>query len=99
MRRYNCIIVEDEPLAVDILKDYIRETPFLELKAVCPDAIHALQVLQEQAIDLVFLDIHLPKLKGLDFLRTLKNPPKVILTTAYHQYALESYEYGVIDYL
>ena len=99
MRVYKCIIVEDEPLAVDILRDYIQEIPFLVLKEVCSDAMSALQILQQEEIDLIFLDIHLPRLKGLDFLRTLKHPPNVIITTAYHQYALESYEYNVIDYL
>src|SRR5688572_16174927 len=99
MRPYNCIIVEDEPLAVEILQDYIRETPSLLLKAVCPDAISALPVLQRERIDVIFLDLHLPRLKGLDFLRTLQHPPQVIVTTAYHQYALESYEHNVVDYL
>jgi len=99
MRVYKCIIVEDEPLAVDILREYIQEIPFLTLHAVCPNAMNALQVLQQEEIDLIFLDIHLPRLKGLDFLRTLKHPPKVIITTAYHQYALESYEHNVIDYV
>ena len=99
MRIYKCIIVEDEPLAVEILREYILEIPFLSLEEVCSDAMSALQVLQQQEIDLIFLDIHLPRLKGLEFLRTLKHPPNVIITTAYHQYALESYEHNIIDYL
>ena len=99
MSNYNCIIVEDEPLAIEVIQDYIMQIPFLNLKAICTDAIHALNVLQKEKIDLLFLDIHLPKIKGLDFLRTLKNPPKVIITTAYHEYALSSYEHNVIDYL
>ncbi|GJM31246.1 MAG: DNA-binding response regulator [Saprospiraceae bacterium] len=94
-----CLIVEDEPLAAEVLEDYIREVPFLELKGTCTDAIYALEALQNQPIDVIFLDIHLPKLKGLDFLRTLSNAPQVILTTAYYQYALESYELAVVDYL
>jgi DNA-binding LytR/AlgR family response regulator len=95
----NCIIVEDEPLATDVLVDYVNQVPFLQLKATCSDAILALDVLQREQIDLVFLDIHLPGLKGLDFLKTLKDPPAVILTTAYHQYAVEGYDLNVVDYL
>jgi len=94
-----CIIVEDEPLAVNIMKDYIQQIPFLELIAVCNDAISAMQKLNENQIDLMFLDLHLPKIKGLDFLSAIKNPPKVIITTAYHEFAVESYQYQVLDYL
>lgn len=95
----NCIIIEDEPLATDVLVDYVKQVPFLQLKATCSDAILALEVMQRETIDLVFLDIHLPGLKGLDFLKTLKGPPAIILTTAYHQYAVEGYELNVVDYL
>lgn len=94
-----CMIVEDEPLAVEVMEDYINQIPFLQLEAVCNDAICAMQTLREKQIDLMFLDIHLPKLKGLDFLATLKNPPKVIITTAYHEFAVKSYEFSVLDYL
>jgi DNA-binding LytR/AlgR family response regulator len=94
-----CIIVEDEPLAVDVIKDFIAEVPFLELIAICNDAFAAMKVLQEQEIELMFLDIHLPKLKGLDFLKTLKSPPIIIITTAYSDFAVSSYEYNVLDYL
>lgn len=99
MKKIQCIIIEDEPLAAEVLEDYIQAFPQLELKAICPDALYALEVLQREAIDLIFLDIHLPKLKGLDFIETLKNPPQIILTTAYHQYALKGYELDVVDYL
>ncbi|MCO6477686.1 MAG: response regulator transcription factor [Phaeodactylibacter sp.] len=99
MQKIRCLIVEDEPIAAEILEDYIRQVPFLELVEVCTDAIYALQALQREPIDLIFLDIHLPKLKGLDFLRALDKPPSVILTTAYHQYALEGYDLNVVDYL
>ena len=99
MQHYNCIIVEDEPLAAEVLQDYIAQVSFLSLKAVCTDAIYALEVLQRERIDLIFLDIHLPKLKGLDFLKTLKHPPQIIITTAYHEYALQGYEFNVVDYL
>ncbi len=94
-----CLIVEDEPLAADVLLDYARQVSYLEVIRVCTDAIQALEVLQEKSIDLIFLDIHLPGLKGLDFLKTLKNPPAVIITTAYHDYALQGYELNVVDYL
>jgi DNA-binding LytR/AlgR family response regulator len=94
-----CLIVEDEPLAADVLLDYARQVSFLKVMSVCTDAIQALEVLQEKSIDLIFLDIHLPGLKGLDFLKTLKNPPAVIITTAYHEYALQGYELNVVDYL
>jgi DNA-binding LytR/AlgR family response regulator len=94
-----CLIVEDEPLAADILQDYIKQIPFLNLKGVCTDAIYALDMLSKETIDLLFLDIHLPGLKGLDFLKTLKNPPAVILTTAYQEYAIQGYELNVVDYL
>lgn len=99
MYKVKCIIVEDEPLAVKILKDYIEQTPNLELAGIFKDAFSADIFLQNEKIDLLFLDIHLPKVKGLDFLRTLLNPPVVIITTAYHQYALESFELNVADYL
>lgn len=99
METYNCLIVEDEPLAADILKDYIRMVPFLHLVSVCPDAIDALEVLKKEKVDLIFLDLHLPKIKGFDFIKTLQHPPSIIITTAYHEYALQGYEYNVLDYL
>lgn len=95
----SCLIIEDEPLAAEILSDYIRDAPGLELAGVCSDALFALEFLQRERVDVLFLDIHLPKLKGLDFLKTLSHPPQVILTTAYHEYALEGYELAVTDYL
>ncbi|WP_207514533.1 LytR/AlgR family response regulator transcription factor [Longitalea luteola] len=99
MHRYNCIIVEDEPLAAEVIKDYIGQVPFLQLKGICTDALYAIDLLQKEKIDLVFLDIHLPKLKGLDFIKALKNPPQVIITSAYQEYALQGYELNVVDYL
>jgi DNA-binding LytR/AlgR family response regulator len=99
MLKYNCLVVEDEPLAAEILVDYISQVPFLELKTVCSDAIYAMEILQTEKIDLIFLDIHLPKLKGLDFLESLKVPPSVIITSAYKDYALQAFDVGVIDYL
>jgi DNA-binding LytR/AlgR family response regulator len=96
---YHCLVVEDEPLAAEVLQDYIRQVPFLHLAGTCSDALYALEFLQKEKVDLLFLDIHLPRLKGLDFLRTLNHPPKVILTTAYHEYAVQGYELNVLDYL
>lgn len=97
--KVKCIIIEDEPLAADILKEYISKIPYLEIKALFKDALSALSILKSEKIDIIFLDIHLPGIKGLEFLRSLNNPPKVILTTAYHEYAVESYELHVLDYL
>src|SRR5436190_21913662 len=94
-----CIIVEDEPLAVKILSDYIVQTPFLELQGAFKDAIQATDYLRQHNTDLIFLDIHLPKLKGMAFLKTLNHPPAVIITTAYHQYAVEGFNLNVTDYL
>ncbi len=97
--KMSCLIVEDEPLAAEILKDYISSLPGLDLFAHCCNAIDAISVLQHQRIDLIFLDIHLPKLKGFDFLKTLTVKPHVIITSAYHEYALKGFEYNVVDYL
>ncbi|HEY4195198.1 MAG TPA: response regulator, partial [Mucilaginibacter sp.] len=82
MEKYNCIIIEDEPLAAEILQEYIADVPFLELKSIYKDALSALKDMGSNDIDLIFLDINLPKLKGLDFIQTLKNPPHIIITTA-----------------
>ncbi len=99
MSELRCIIVEDEPLAAKVLTQYISEVPFLQLEASFKDAILATDWLRHHNTDLIFLDIHLPKLKGMAFLKTLKQPPAVIITTAYHQYAVEGFELNVTDYL
>lgn len=99
MSKIKCIIVEDEPLAVKVIANYISQIPFLELQATFKDALLATEFLRDNITDLIFLDIHLPKLTGMAFLKTLADPPAVIVTTAYHQYALEGYELNVIDYL
>lgn len=99
MSKIKCIIVEDEPLAVKVLSDYILQTPFLELQTTCKDAILATDWLRDNHTDLIFLDIHLPKLKGMAFLKTLTHPPAVIITTAYHQYAVAGFDLNVTDYL
>ena len=99
MSKIRCIIIEDEPLAVKVLSDYVSQVPFLELQGTFKDAIVATEWLRNNHTDLIFLDIHLPKLKGMAFLRTLANPPAVIVTTAYHQYAVEGFNLNVTDYL
>ena len=99
MSKINCIIIEDEPLAAKVLSDYISQVPFLELQGTFKDAILATEYLRDHHPDLIFLDIHLPKLKGMAFLKTLTHPPAVIVTTAYHQYAVEGFNLNVADYL
>src|SRR5215203_781166 len=99
MSNLRCIIVEDEPLAAKVLSDYISQVPFLRLEGTFKDAILATDYLTDHHTDLIFLDIHLPKLKGMAFLKTLSHPPAVIITTAYHQYALEGFNLNVKDYL
>ncbi len=99
MEKFSCLIVEDEPLAADVIEDYIKQIPFLELKGVCSDALFALDILKTESIDVLFLDIHLPKLKGLDLIRTLKSPPQIIITTAYREYAIDGFDLNVVDYL
>src|SRR6476659_5861978 len=99
MSNIKCIVVEDEPLAVKVLSGYISKVPFLELQETFKDAILATDYLRNNRTDLIFLDIHLAKLKGMAFLKTLTHPPAVIVTTAYHQYALEGFELNVTDYL
>src|SRR5437868_2204317 len=99
MSKLKCIIIEDEPLAAKVLSDYIMQVPFLELHGTFKDAILATDYLRDHPVDLIFLDIHLPKLKGMAFLKTLTDPPAIIVTTAYHQYAVEGFNLNVTDYL
>jgi DNA-binding LytR/AlgR family response regulator len=96
---YNCLIIEDEPLAAEILSDYIREVSDFHLVGVCRDVVSAAEYLRSHSIDVLFVDIHLPKIKGIDFVRTIQNKYQVILTTAYDQYAIEGYNLNVTDYL
>ena len=93
------LIIDDEPLARNIIKEYARNIPDLSIVGECADAIEASQIMLQTTIDLIFLDINMPKLSGISFLRNLNNPPMVILTTAYSEYALESYELNITDYL
>ncbi len=99
MPNLKCIIIEDEPLAVKVLADYVSQVPFLQLEGSFKDAILATEWLRTNEVQLLFLDIHLPKLKGMAFLRTLSKKPAVIITTAYHQYAVEGFDLDVTDYL
>lgn len=93
------LIVDDEPHAIAVIETYVENFPELELVAKCSTAIQAFQVLQQHKIDLIFLDVKMPGLTGTDFIRSLKNPPKVIFTTAYQDYALEGFDLNAIDYL
>lgn len=94
-----CLVVDDEPLALDILEDYISKVPFLTLVKTTTSAIEGLSLVQSDAIDLVFLDVQMPELTGIQFLKIINGKCDVILTTAYSQYALDGYELDVVDYL
>jgi DNA-binding LytR/AlgR family response regulator len=93
------LIIDDEPLAQNIIRKYAEDIKSIEIIEFCCDAIEAIRILEKQSIDLILLDINMPKLSGIEFLKTLKNPPIVILTTAYTDYAMEGYELNVLDYL
>lgn len=97
--KINCIIIDDEPFARKGLAEYVSEIEFLELKGEGENAMTATNLLNKENIDLVFLDIQMPKLTGIEFLKTLSNPPMIIFTTAYSEYALQGYELDIIDYL
>lgn len=95
----NCIIVDDEIHARKVLEKYIQDIPHITLVKSCKNALEAMEVLQNKDIDAIFLDINMPKLSGLNFLESLKNPPLVVITTAYREYAVDAFELDVIDYL
>lgn len=95
----NCIIIEDQIPAQRILKKYIKDIGTLNLQATFSDALEAMQFLKTNSTDLIFLDIHLPKISGIEFLKSIPQPPAVILTTAFSDYALEGYELNIVDYL
>jgi len=99
MQKFKCLIIEDEPLAAEVIGEYIQQLPHLELTAMCTNAIDGLQVLKTSAIDILFLDINLPRLSGIDFLRSLVKKPAVIFITAHREYAIEGYELDITDYL
>lgn len=94
-----CLVIDDEPLARDLMRSHIEKLENFEICAECGDAMKALQELHNHKVDLMFMDIQMPQITGLEFLKTLKNPPKVIITTAYREYALEGFELDVVDYL
>lgn len=97
--RRTCIIVDDEPAAHYVLMSHIRHVSQLELVQQCYNAIEAINYLRQHPVDLMFLDINMPEISGMELLKSLKNPPRTILTTAYSEYAMESYDHGVVDYL
>ena len=99
MTDLNCLIVDDEPIARDILRQFIVDTPGLMNSGECSNALELMEVLKKKSVDLIFLDINMPKLSGIDFLRSQSVQPNVILTTAYPEFALEGYELNVVDYL
>lgn len=95
----NCVIIDDEPLAREGLASYVREVDFLNLTGTCENPLELIKLLDHQAIDLIFLDIQMPKMNGIDFLKIMQKPPMVIITTAYPSYALEGFQLNVLDYL
>lgn len=99
MKNIRCLIVDDEPLALDLIESYVKKTPFLELAGRCASAFEAMEQLNEQSVDLIFLDIQMPDLSGVEFSRTLKQGPRIIFTTAFEAYALEGYKVDALDYL
>ena len=94
-----CIAIDDEPLALKQIADYIRKTPFLELAGQCESALQAIELLEKTPVDLMFVDVNMPDLSGIDFVKTLENPPFIVFVTAYSEYALEGFRVDAIDYL
>ena len=99
MERIKTLIVDDEPLARELLESYLQKLPQFELLGLCANAMEAFMIMGKHSVDLLLLDINMPGLTGIDLLKTVKNPPRVIFTTAYDSYAVESYEYQAVDYL
>ena len=94
-----CMVVDDEPLAAELIEQYIQKHPQLSFVGSCWNALDALDLLKQHPVDLIFLDIQMPELSGIEFVRSLPQPPSIIFTTAYRDYAVESYELDVVDYL
>jgi DNA-binding LytR/AlgR family response regulator len=99
MNQIKCLIIDDEPLAQNVIENYLKNFAFIELIGKCDNALNALEWIKKKRIDLIFLDIAMPFISGIDFIKTLQNPPKIILTTAHKEFAIESYELNVLDYL
>ncbi|QEC66376.1 response regulator transcription factor [Panacibacter ginsenosidivorans] len=99
MKFYKCLIVDDEPIARDIIVNYCSHLPLFQIAASCANALDAKKILQEQTVDLIFLDINMPVLDGISFVNTLKNPPQIIFTTAYKEYATDAFNLAACDYL
>ncbi len=97
--RTKCIIIDDEPLARELIRGHVKKLENFEIVAECANAMEAMETLRNNKIDLMFLDIKMPQISGIEFLKTIKNPPKVIITTAFSQYAIEGFEMDVVDYL
>jgi len=95
----NCVIIDDEPLAREGIANYIREIDFLQLTGTCENPVELMRLLDQHPVDLIFLDIQMPKMNGLDFLKIVQQPPMVIITTAFPSYALEGFQLNVLDYL
>jgi two-component system LytT family response regulator len=99
MKKIKCLLVDDEPLAITLMEKHVAQLDFLEVTGTCPNAIKALEILKNTGVDLMFLDIRMPAINGIDFLKMLRNPPKVVITTAYREYALDGYDLDIVDYL
>ncbi|HWD87607.1 MAG TPA: LytTR family DNA-binding domain-containing protein [Mucilaginibacter sp.] len=99
MKKIRCLLVDDEPLATALVEKHIAQLDFMEVAGTCPNALKALEVLKKTEVDLMFLDIRMSAINGIDFLKMLRNPPKVIITTAYREYALDGYDLDIVDYL
>ncbi len=94
-----CLVIDDEPLALDLMGSFVKKTPFLQLVAQCESAVAAIELIRNESIDLIFLDIEMPDINGIQFLKSLQQQPMVIFTTAYEQYAIEGFDLNVMDYL
>lgn len=99
MKKIRCLIIDDEPIARDVIKSHIKKLDNLEVVQTCQHAIEAFEFLKQHPVDLIFLDIQMPKMTGINFLKILKDPPKVIIVSAYREYALQGFELDVVDYL
>jgi len=97
--KIHCLIVDDEPLAIDVLVNHISNIPGLEIVGTCQNAFEAMEILKQRQVDLMFLDVRMPKLMGHEFYRTLRNPPKVIFTTAHKEFAVDAFDLEAVDYL